>query len=393
MSRARWGLVLLLVVAAAGTTAFLRNRGPRPVEVDVEKAVRRPIFRSYVTASGEIVAARYADIGSSTMGKLVQLLVKEGDVVRAGQVLARLDAVPATSDEQAAGALLAALGADQAAAAAREVEARQALERTRSLVRQGIQSQAELDQAIAAADSAHAAVEAATRRVAQGRAQLSRVRDSLAKTEITAPMDGVVTRLSVREGEMVVVGVQNQPGTILMTLSDLSSLDAEVKVAEVDVVRLAVGKSAEVTLEALPGRKFTGHVTEIGASSLPPTGATTAAREFRVVVRLTTPDPALKPGMTCDTAILAEEVADATVVPLQAVTLRPAPEGGERSGVFAVEADGRVRFVPVATGVIGGLDVTVGGLADGTEIVAGPFQALRTLADGAVVKRRGAPGR
>lgn len=107
-------------------------------------------------------------------------------------------------------------------------------------------------------------------------------------------------------------------------------------------------------------------------------------------MRLTTPDSALKPGMTCDTAILAEEVADATVVPLQAVTLRPAPEGGERSGVFAVEADGRVRFVPVAT-VIGGLDVTVGGLADGTEIVAGPFQALRTLADGAVVKRRGAP--
>lgn len=396
MSRARWFLLLLLLAAVAGTVAFLRNRGPRPVEVDVEKAERREVFRSYVTASGEIVAARYADIGSSAMGKLVQLLVKEGDAVRAGQVLARLDAVPAASDEQAGRALAAALEADRAAAVAREVQARQELERARALAREGVQAQAELDRALAAADAARAAVEAAEKRVAQGRAQLARTRDSLAKTEITAPMDGVVTRLAVREGEMVVVGVQNQPGTILMTLSDLSSLDAEVKVAEVDVVRLALGKSAEVTLEALPGRRFGGRVIEIGASSLPPTGAAAAAREFRVVVRLDAPDPALKPGMTCDTAILADEVADAVVVPLQAVTLRPAADGGaagERAGVFAVEADGRVRFQPVSTGVIGGLDVAVEGIAAGTEIVAGPFQALRTLADGATIRPRGAAAR
>jgi HlyD family secretion protein len=393
MSRARWFLMFLLLIAVAGSIAFFRNRGPRPIEVDVEKAQRRAVFRSYVTASGEIVAARYADIGSSAMGKLVQLAVKEGDAVRAGQVLARLDAVPASSDEQAGRALLAALEAERAAAVAREVEARQALERTRALSREGVQAQADVDRALAAADSARAAVEAAERRVAQGRAQLARMRDSLAKTEITAPMDGVVTRLAVREGEMVVVGVQNQPGTILMTLSDLSSLDAEVKVAEVDVVRLALGKSAEVTLEALPGRKFGGRVIEIGASSLPPTGATTAAREFRLVVRLDAPDPALKPGMTCDAAILAEEVADAVVVPLQAVTLRPAPEGGERAGVFVVGGERRVTFTPVTPGVIGGLDVVVDGVADGTAIVAGPFQALRTLADGATITPRGDAGR
>jgi HlyD family secretion protein len=199
----------------------------------------------------------------------------------------------------------------------------------------------------------------------------------------------VVTRLGVREGEMVVIGVQNQPGTILMTLSDLSSINAEVKVAEAEVLRLQPGQKASVTLEAVPNRSFAGRVTEIGASALPVTGTGAAAREFRVVVRLDQPDSSLRPGLTCDVRILADEIQNALTVPLQAVVLRPDPQGAERQGVFVVDqATGRARFTPAETGVIGGLDVEVKGLPEGATVVLGPFQTLRDLKDGALVKGR-----
>ena len=200
-------------------------------------------------------------------------------------------------------------------------------------------------------------------------------------------MDGVVTRLSVREGEMVVMGVQNQPGTILMTHSDLSTINAEVKVAEADVLRLAPGQKAFVTLEAVPGREFAGHVVEIGASALPTVGTGVAAREFRVVVRLDEPDPALRPGLTCDVRILAQEARNVLTLPLQAVVLRPDPQGAEQSGVYTVD-NGKARFVPVETGILGGLDIEVKGVKEGTPIVAGPYQVLRDLRDGAAVRPR-----
>jgi HlyD family secretion protein len=227
---------------------------------------------------------------------------------------------------------------------------------------------------------------ASSRRVAQARAGLVRASDVLAKTEVVAPIDGVVSRLQVRLGEMVVIGIQNQPGTTLMTVSDLSAIDAEIKVAEADVVRIARGQPARVTLEAVPGRQFSGRVVELGASALPVVGTGAATREFRVVVRIDDPDVNMRPGMTCDAEVLTAERRDVLSVPLQAVVLRTDAGGRERSGVFVVR-DGRARFVPVATGVIGGLDIEVSGVARGTDVVVGPFQVLRELADGAAVRR------
>lgn len=386
MKRWRWVVLLAVVLAAAGAVALARSRREKGVEVDLASVVKRPVFQSFVTASGEIVASRYADIGSSVMGRLVDLRVAEGDRVRRGQVLARIDPVQAEADAEAIAAQLRALEAEADAARARAGETRRALERSRALSTEGILARSELDAAQAADDTARAQADAAQKRIAQGRAQLRRSRDALAKTEITASMDGVVTRLSVREGEMVVMGVQNQPGTILMTLSDLSTINAEVKVAEADVLRLKPGQPASVTLEAVPGRELPGRVVEIGASALA-AGTGAAAREFRVVVRLDDPAPSLRPGLTCDVRILAEEVRGALTVPLQAVVLRPGPDGKDRTGVFTVK-DGRVRFTPAQTGIVGGLDVEVHGLPEGARIVAGPFQALRELADGAAVKPR-----
>ena len=412
MKRRRWILSVGLLAVVAVALLFLARRGSRPTAVDVESVTKRDVFRSYVTASGEIVATRFADIGSSVMGRVVALNVAEGDRVKAGQVLARVDPVQARSDAEAAQAQVHALeselqaarqqvqaaAADATQAAARARESSQAFQRIKDLHAQGLTTNADLDSARASSEAGAAQVNAANanldrsrqlvtaaeRRVAQARANVVRAADILQKTEIAAPIDGVVSRLRVRLGEMVVIGIQNQPGTTLMTVSDLSGINAEIKVAEADVLRVAVGQSARVTLEAVPGREFSGRVVEVGASALPVSGTGAAAREFRVVVRLDQPDPGLRPGLTCDAEVLTSERRNVLSVPLQAVVMRAGPDGKERSGVF-VPKNGRATFVPVTTGIIGGLDIEIAGLDAGSPVVVGPFQVLRTLQDGALV--------
>ena len=407
MRTSRWIGIGALVVVAGGAWWALSARGDEAIEVTTAPVTRVEALRSFVTASGEIVATRYADLGSSVMGRVVSLNVREGDRVRTGQVLARIDAVQAESAVASASAAVQALEADAGgtdktvaaaqadveAAVARETQATQSLQRAKDLAVSGLTARADLDAAQANADAATAqlaaaraalaraqqARDAAQRRVTQGRAEQTRVRDQLAKTNITAPIDGVITRLDVEEGEMVVMGVQNQPGTILMTISDLSALNAEVKVAEADVLRLALDQPSTVTLDALSGRRFEGRVVEIGASALPQTSAQAAAREFRVKVRLTGDVTSLRPGLTCDTEILVAERKGVLAAPLQAVVQRDG-----KSGVFVVR-DGRAVFTPVTTGIIGGLSIEIDGITDGTTIVTGPFQTLRELADGAAV--------
>jgi HlyD family secretion protein len=408
----RWWILGLVVLGLAAVALF--PRGPSAVAVDVGRVAARDVFRSYVSASGQVVATRYADIGSSVMGKIVALTVAEGDRVKAGQVLARIDPVQAQSDAAAANAQVKALEAeaqaahrqvdaataDLAQATARAKETQATLRRVSALHRDGVVATADLDSAQAAAEVAAAQVttaesaierarqllDASSRRVAQARAGVTRASDILSKTEVVAPIDGVVSRLQVRLGEMVVIGIQNQPGITLMTVSDLSAIDAEIRVTEADVVRIARGQPARVTLEAVPGHEFSGRVVELGASALPVVGTGAATREFRVVVRIDNPDGRMKPGMTCDADVLTAERPDVLSVPLQAVVLRPGADGRERPGVFAVR-DGRARFVPVTTGVIGGLDIEVAGVERGTEVVVGPFQVLRDLADGAALRR------
>jgi|CXWL01.1.fsa_nt_gi HlyD family secretion protein len=383
----RWLWFLVLFAVLAGGVLWFRGRGPRPLVVDLASPERRAVLESFVTASGEVVAASYADIGASAMGRIVELPVQEGQVVAVGDLLARLDSVPAASDASAAAAQLSALEAEVGVVEARAAEARQTLDRATTLHAQALSSQADLDAARAANDSALATVEAARRRVAQARAQLARARDAAGKTAITSPLAGVVTRLSVRAGEMVVMGVQNQPGTILMTVSDLSAIDVEVKAAEADVPRLQGGQRAWATLDALPGAELPGQVIAIGASALPVAGTAAAAREFKVTIRLDQRDERLRPGLTADVRILAEEARDVLTVPLQAVVLRTGDDRKERTGVFVVTAD-KARFVPVTTGIIGGLDMAVDGLDGTARVIAGPFQVLRDLVDGTPVRDR-----
>ena len=406
--RRRTTFIVIAVIALAGAVIWRSRSHSAGTVVTAATVERVPLLQSHVTASGEVVASRYAEIGANLMGRLVSLLVKEGDVVTAGQVVARIDPVQAASTADAADASLGALEADAKAAAtqvraaqaaadetrARAAESATALERARQLRQAGLIAAAEFDRVVATDAAAKAQVASALasfertqqaavateRRVAQGRAERARARDQLSKTDITAPIDGVVTRLNVEVGEMVVIGVQNQPGTILMTISDLSAINAEVKVAEADVMRLSNGMPAAVTLEALPNQRFPGRIVEIGASALPQPGTQAAAREFRVKVRLDHTTTPLRPGLTCDAEIVAVERRNVITVPLQSVVERDG-----RAGVFTI-AGGVVRFTPVTSGVIGGLSIEVDGVPESTLIVSGPIQALRDLEDGAVVR-------
>jgi HlyD family secretion protein len=410
----RRALTAVLVLASLVALGVARWRSePEGVAVDVGEAVRQAEFRSTVTASGEIVAGRYADIGSDVMGKIVELAVAEGDTVNEGQILARLDPVQARSEAAAAAEQVRALAAEErasaeqaraaadeaAAAQARARDAEQRLARARDLHAQQLIPNSELDAAMAGAEAAAAqasaarafveraqqVLTAAARRVDQARAQQVRADDIERKTSIVSPLAGIVSRLQVREGEMVVVGLQNQPGTTLMTISDLSSVNAEVKVAEADVLQIDLEQAADVRLEALPGKRFPGRVVEVGASALPLVGAAAAAREFRVVIRLDSPDPGMRPGLTCDAEIVTSVRRDVVTVPLQSVVLRGNGDGEEQPGVFAVR-DGRASFLPVRQGPIGGLDIEVGGVDDGTPIIVGPYQVLRDLQDGTAVR-------
>ena len=413
MSRRNIAAIVAVAVVLIIVWRMVAGGGGSGIEVDVQPTARRDVFRSIVTASGEIIATRYADIGTSVMGRVVELRVAEGDEVSAGDVVARIDAAQAQSTADASAAGVDALEAEAASAedqlrtaesqrdvaAAREREARRAAERAVSLFDRGFIPESERDAAVAAAEAAEgelAAAEAgvarargsaaaAEQRVAQARAQLAGALDTLQKTEIISPIDGRVTRLNVREGEMVVIGIQNQPGTTLMTISDLAEIDAEVKVAEADVLRIRNGQTASVILDALPGRRFDGKVIEIGASALPTSGAGAAAREFRVVVRLDRPEALLRPGLTCDAEIVTDERREVLTVPLQAVVLRTDDNGAEQRGVFVVDGQS-ARFVEVETGIIGGIEIEVSGVDDGAEVIVGPFQALRTLEDGASIR-------
>jgi HlyD family secretion protein len=405
---------LLFLVVTIGAIGIFRARATDSEAVEVGATTARDVFRSYVTASGEIVATSFADVGSSVMGRVVELSVREGERVRAGQTLARIDPVQARSDTDAAAAQISALEAEQSgaqnqiavataereAAEARALEASQALDRANELFAAQLLPAAERDAAITSAGAARAQVRAAQaavaraeqalaaagRRVAQARAQATGARDLLDKTNITAPVDGIVSRLQVRQGEMVVIGIQNQPGTTLMTISDLSSINAEVKVAEADVLRLKVGQPASVTLDAVPDITFPGQVVEIGASALPLQGTGAAAREFRVVVRLDAAPSSLRPGLTCDAEILAQQRTDVVTAPLQAVVLRPRTPGEPDAAGVVVVRDGRAVFTPVTAGIIGGLEIEVTGVGANATFVVGPFQTMRTLEDGAAVR-------
>ena len=423
------------------------------VTVQTSKVVRQDLT-SLVTASGEVRPKNYTNVLGEGMGKITEILVKEGDQVKRGDVLLRIENIQPSADVQAQQAAM-----DSAEAAVRSAEAnfesaqatqaqRQAdlekakydWERGQQLFKAELIAKQDYDARKAAFDGAAAAVEVAKAQLQQTRAareqaranlnqmhaMLNLARDVLRKTTYTAPIDGLVSYIAVHVGENVIPGVVNSTsGAYLMTISDMSVVTAEVKVDETDITNVRNGQAADVTIEAIPGKTFAGHVTEVGdqailrtsgLSTTQTTANTQEARDFKVVVTLDSPPTGLRPGLSTTAKIKTAHKGNVLIVPIQALAVRTRKElkeaearaskkGGEAvtlaaslppatgdagkddvQGVFVIRGKKAV-FVPVQTGITGVTDIEVTtNLKEGDEIVTGSYKVLRTMRPGASVK-------
>jgi HlyD family secretion protein len=440
------GAVLLLAIIVT----FTVRQGSKNVATVQTGKVQRLDLATVVSASGEIKPKTYVNIGANAYGKITHLYVKEGDPVKQGQLLAQLENVQSTADVSAnqASVQMAETDAIAADAALKTADAdlrrakadydRNKLdwERAQNLYKDGLIAKSDFDsrenawatadaglvQAQARVAQARAQKDSADRHVAQARANLTRVADVLQKTTYSAPYDGVITNLPVREGESVVIGIQNALGSTLMTLADMSVITAEVKVDETDIVNVRLGEPAEVTIDAIPKKIFHGTVTEIGnnaivrssgVSTSQQTSASEEAKDFKVVVTLQDPPKDLRPGLSTTAKVTTATRGNVLSIPIQALTIRskaqlaeqnsnsgsvhaaaPVPKETTKAqkkeddiqGVFVIRSK-KAEFVPVTTGITGTTDIEVlDGLKDGDEVITGSYKILRTLKPGASVK-------
>ena len=409
-------LIAILVVAViGGATALTLNRNrDRGVPVRFEVVARRDLVET-VTASGNIRAGRVVDISSEVSARVTELLVQEGDDVTAGQVLLRLDPTQFLASVSRAEASL-----NQSRAQVRQQEA--SVERvTRDFQRLvDLFNNDSLLVARQLLDNARTDVELASRQleslrfgVDQAVASLDEANELLSKTVSRAPISGKVTRLNVEAGETVMVGTMNNPGTVILTISELSRVEAVLEVDETDIPYIALGDSTILELDAFPDRLFSGVVTEIGNSAIRPPASTagsgqSAAIDFEVVVTMTDPPQGIRPDLSATADIITATRKNVLSVPIIALTVRAEEEDGSASsgadsqdqedgepdgplsrpvvddqeGVFVVE-DGQVRFVPVQIGITGQEHFEVlAGVEQGATLVAGPYQRIRDLTNG-----------
>lgn len=391
-------LIIAIVVAALALVvwASVRDSKPRGTEVDVEAAERRTVS-SRVKATGEITPEKKVEISAKVVGEIIALPVVEGQEVSAGQLLVEIerDLYEGARDQSRA-------ALRQAEVSSRRIEvqikdAHRNLRRVQQLYRDQLVSQEALDQAQLAADTAEVDLQAQVHTIEQFRSALKRSTDDLARTTIRSPMDGVLIQLDAEQGETVVPGSTNLPGSVIMIVADMSRLLAEVEVSEVDVVGVELGQRAEVTVDALGGdAPQIGHVVEIATSGRrDPTQGTI---RFRVKVALDDPDSSLRPAMTAKVDILTATSEDVLAVPIQAVVKRTIDEDGEEvrgsaakgmdeTDVVYVIADGEASIRPVVTGVSDVLHVEIAdGLSDDEEVIIGPYRTLKKLKAGEAVR-------
>lgn len=387
----------LVVVAGAAAAVSSRNKGV--VSVIAAKVETQDIVAK-VTANGKIQAENRVELSALVQGQIVNLHAKEGDRVKKGDFLLQIDRNRAAADEAGSAAALHASEKDRDSAKTAVAQAQLDFDRTRSNYQARIASEADFQKAQSTLDAARSAYEAAQHRVDQTRAGLTANRDTLSKTTILAPIDGIVTTLRVKAGEVTVIGTMNNAGTQLMTISDMSIVQAVLMVDETDTPAVQVGQKALLTIDAYPARTFEGVVTEVGNSpilkddtDLQGLTTTSDAINFKVKVNLVKPPPGIRPGFSVTAEIITGTKAKVATVPLAAVVVRDSPKGEKtesgklktEEGVYAIKG-GKVSFVPIKTGLTGELTVEVDGIKAGQEIVTGPFKALRQVKEGDRVK-------
>ena len=448
MFRKKWPWVVGLVLAVGiGAGVYWRSKKEPGTLVTAENVQRRDL-EALVSASGKIDPKRSVNISAQSMGRVTRIGVREGDLVKKGQFLLQIDSVNAASavrrDEAAVAGARTGLEQStvqlQSARASLDV-ARQAYRRQQELWQAGLTTREALEKAEAEVQMRESDLNGRTQeirtreeQVRQQQAGLVSSRYNLSQVRFESPFDGIVTRRNIEEGENVVVGTMNNAGTVLLTVADMSVIEAELEVDETDVPEVKIGQRAKVTIDAVDGRTFSGRVTEIGNSPIQATGAAAGQRtatNFKVVVTLDEAPAELRPGFTCTTEISTASKANVVSVPIQALTVReleydkagalvpklrpeppskwtfgraPAttaadaltelPPGNTRKeveGVFVIR-DGKTTFVPVELGIAGERYFEVAkGLAEGDRVVTGPFESVRNMFEADPVRENAKP--
>ncbi|MEE2897129.1 MAG: efflux RND transporter periplasmic adaptor subunit [Gemmatimonadota bacterium] len=400
------GVIGLIVIGTAATVQASRGR-TTGVEVRTEGVELRDLVQ-VVTASGNIRARRTVDVSSEVSAKVAQLLIDEGDDVVRGQVLLRLEPDLYQAAVSRNEASLAQAEAQQTQQEANLLQAERDLNRLLSLRARDslLVSGLQVDDARTRVDIAVATVSSSEHGVAQWRASVEEAEDQLSKTIFRAPMDGKVTRLNVEEGQTVIIGTMNNPGSLVLTISDLSVIEVVVQVDETDVPGISLGDSASIRIDAFGDQEFSGRVTEIGNSAInPPTqqaAGQQAAIDFEVVMTLDVNEALLRPDLSATADIITETRWDALAVPIIALTVREevrdssqaASEDDELEdveGVFIV-VDGIVTFTTVEVGIAGEEFFEIlSGVSMGDTLVAGPYQTIRQLSNGDAVRSTDEP--
>ncbi len=430
-------IAVIVVVAAGLVAANLYFKKATGVDVQVERIQKRDL-EAIVSASGKIQAKRTVNVSANTMGRVTRLAVEEGDRVKTGQFLLEIDPRTWRSSVERgeAGMVAQRTMVEQAKvqleSARTSLElARQSLKRQQDLWKDQLTTKEALDRAVNDVQmrehdiaAREAEISLQSTRIRQTTADLDTAKYNLSQVTIESPIDGIITRRNIEEGETVVIGTMNNAGTVLMTIADMSVIEAELEVDETDVPTLRLGQVAKVTIDALPDKTFTGTVSEIGNSpiqSASAAGGTSQATNFKVKVTLEGQIPEVRPGFTCTADITTATRKMVPSVPIQALTVRemvydakgnivrepkdekrrprrtsepvvaaaelkPGQTRKESEGVFVVRA-GQAQFVPVKTGVAGEKYFEIlGGLKDGDEVITGPFNSVRDLRDGDPVK-------
>ena len=438
--------VVALGVLGAGTGLWWRGSDLPTVAAET---LRRRDLQAVVSASGKIQPKRQVNVSANTMGRVTRLEVQEGEHVREGQFLLEID--PRSLEGQlqrgeasvavARSALLQTSAAVEQARAILEL-ARQNLRRQEELWAEGLTSHESLERAqnevaVREAELRTHEQEMLTReeQIKQEQASLATTQYNMSQVTISSPMDGMITRRNIEEGENVMVGTMNNAGTVLLTIADMSVIQSEIEVDETDIPDVTLAQEARVTIDAVPNQTFRGRVTEIGNSPIQTTGGdpiTAQATNFKVIITLDEEVPGVRPGFTCTAEITTATRQNVVSVPIQAVTVRemlydgagtlvheppppvpsrfrlfrrpaneaivevPEPPPGhtrmETEGVFVVR-DGRAVFAPIALGIAGERYFEIlSGVTETDQVITGPFATVRELADGSPVALRDAIG-
>jgi HlyD family secretion protein len=439
MSRKKKVFIGLGIVVILGAVAFANFKFKKAPGIVVNtEAIQKRRLEAIVNASGKIQPKRSVNISADTSGRVTELAVNEGDRVAKGQFLLQIDPRNLRTRVQSGEASLSAarsqaeqfrLAVEAAKFALQQAE--DTAKRQRELWKQGLTTREALDRSEADLKTRQADMRTQEQqirtqqlRMEQEGATLESARYDLNKVRIESPIDGIVTRRNIEAGETAIIGTMNNPGTVLLTIADMSVIEAEVDVDETDIPSVELGQKAKITIDAMPGKTFTARVTEIGNSPIQAAGSATAAQatNFKVVLTVEGEIPNIRPGFTCTAEITTAVRENVTAVPIQATAVRevvvddkgkivrepqgpadkrpsagtvqaaelkPGQERKELEGVFVVR-DNKAEFVPIKTGIAGDKYFEVlDGLTDGDKVITGPFASVRELKDGAAVKDQG----